>query len=599
MKLPLNWALFLLTAASYALYPVWNLPLHPAAQWGLLNLFVLLSAAALYGPLGEVSQDLALPELKRLWPALLAAAAVCLPFWLTPLPTGSDDQSHAGPAAWLLGRAASSAGLDIRLLPLISIPLAGLLALAAVKLYRKGWRLPGRGAAVIALAAAANLWFLADLRWGAADLVGRWETVLRYPPLSKFLYLGAYLLLGVNEAAPRAVQFSFMALAALYLLRLLKVFGAEPPRAAFLLFALFPTFFNLAVSAELEAGTVFFFTAAIYHFIKAAQDGDREQFLKCAFWTAAGFFYKQLPLGLLLSFVPALGALWLLRPALRPAWLYGLKTLLIPAAVGLPFIILSAALGVRDTALRLSNLLDLRLLTLDLVNVYQTAGAPITFLLAAATARALLRRRSQALWLLLFFAASYYVMISASAAVGYIRHAQPFYIAPVFLLVLWACEAPAAFPRGAGVLWAVLLYLFASQAVLARDPYQRKTAYNFRANVFPYGEAAQYLKGLGRPGLKIYAPMEVEPSHFYLAKHGLAGRVTWDRGLPPGFSAASAAKAFRAGGYDFLLLPYSPFAGLAADFVGAADALKNSGEFYEEKTFEYGGNRLLLLRRAS
>ena len=319
MRLPLHWVLFLLTAVSYVLYPVWNLPFHPAAQWVLLNLFILLAAGALYSPLSEVSLDLDTTELKDLWPALLLGAAVCLPFWLTPLPTGSDDQSHAGPAAWVLARAAAAAGLDIRLLPLLGLPAAGLLAWGAWRLIKKGVALPDRDTAVVALAAAGNLWFLAERFFGAAGAVGRWETVLRYPPLSKFLYLGAYLLLGVNEAAPRAVQFLFLALAALYLLRLLKLFKAEvPARPALLLFLFFPTFFNLAVSAELEAGTVFFFTAAIYHFIRAARDGAREQFLKCAFWTAAGFFYKQLPLGLLLSFVPALGALWLLRPERRP-----------------------------------------------------------------------------------------------------------------------------------------------------------------------------------------------------------------------------------------------------------------------------------------
>lgn len=600
MRLPLNWALFLLAAASYVVYPVWNLPLHPAAQWGLLNFFVLLSAGLLYSPLGEVSLDLRVPELSEVLPAVLTAAAVCLPFWLTPLPTGSDDQSHAGPAAWLLGRACSAAGLDPRLLPLAFLPLAATAGWAAYRFCRGGACLPGRRASVIALALAGNLWFLADLLRGAADLVGRWETVLRYPPLGKFLSLGAYLLLGVTEAAPRAVQFLFLAAAALYLLRLLRVFGAEPYRpAAMLLFLFFPTFFNLAISAELEAGTVFFFTAATYHFILAARDGDRARFLKCAFWTAAGFFYKQLPLGLMISFVPALAALWLLRPERRAAFAFGLKSLLIPAAAGLPFILLSAALGVRDAALRLSNLLDPRLLALDLVNVYQACGAAVTALLAGAVLWALLRRRSAALWLLLYLAAAYYLMISASAAVGYIRHAQPFYIAPVFLLALAACAAGAALPRLAVPLWSALLCLLAWQAVLAPAPYQRKTARNYAENVFPYREAAQYLKSLGRPGLKVYAPMEVEPSHFYLAKYGLAGRVTWDRGLPPGFGAASAAAAFKSGGYDFLLVPASPFAGLAADFPAIAAALLADGALAEERTFDYGGNKLLLLRRAS
>ncbi|HCC48848.1 MAG TPA: hypothetical protein DEQ38_12140 [Elusimicrobia bacterium] len=594
MKIKLNWALFLLTAASYVFYPVWHLPFSPAAQWALLNLFILLSAAVLYSPLDEVSLDASLPELKDLWPALLLAAAACLPFWLTPLPTGSDDQSHAGPPAWLLGRAAAALGIDAPLLPLFTLPAAA--ALGAAAYYLKGrLRAPSRAAAALALVAAGNAWFFASARFGLADAIGRYETVLRYPALSKFLYLPAYLLIGIREPAPRAVQFLFIALTAVYLLRLLKFLKASPPpRLTFLLVAFFPTFFNLSISAELEAGTVFFFTAAICHFIKAASGGDRAQFLKCAFWTAAGFFYKQLPLGLMLSFLPALAALWYIYPQRRPAWAYGLKTLLIPAAVGLPFIAISAALDIRNAALMLQNLLEPRLMFLNFVNLYDTAGPVLTGLLALSSGWAVYRRRGPELWLLLYLAAAYHVMISASAAVGYIRHAQPFYIAPVLLLALWAAHAARRFPA----LWAALLALLFFQSVFAKAPYQRKTAFNFREYAFPYGETAQYLRGLRRDGLKIYAPMEVEPSHFYLAKYGLAGRLTWDRTLPAVFTAATASKAFKDGAYDFMLLPCSPFPGVPVDFTGVSGQLKASGEFAVERLFDYGGNKLVLLKAA-
>lgn len=593
MKIKLNWALFLLTAASYVAYPVWRLPLPPAVQWGLLNFFVLLSAAALYSPLEEASLDAALPELKELWPAILTAALVCLPFWLTPLPTGSDDQSHAGPAAWLVGRLTSAIGLDIRLLPLVSIPLAGLLAWAAAKLCRKGAALPRRGTAVLLLAAAANLWFFADLRWGLAGAIGRYETILRYPPLSKFLYLPAYLLVGVNEAAPRAVQFCLLALTAVYLLRFLKLFKAGlPARAGYLVIAFFPTFFNLSISSELEAGTVLFFTAAIYHFIKAADGGLRDQFLKCAFWAAAGFFYKQLPLGLVLSFIPALALLWL-RRAEKPAFAFGLKLMALPLATGLPFILLGAHYGIRNSGLVLSNLFSPALMTLNLKVIYMTCGAPIALLLAASAAYALYARRGQALWLLLYLSGVYYLMISATEAVGYVRHAQPFYIALVVMLGIFLSGLYAALPRrAAGAGLAALLSLFVYQAAFARAPYHRKTAFNYRANVFPYAEAARYFK----PGQKIYAPMEVEPSHFYLAKYGLAGKLTWDRTLPPEFSAAKAAEAFRLGNFDYLLLPYSPFSGVKTDFRAVADELTASGRFLEAKTFDYYGNKLILLK---
>ncbi len=598
MKVRLNWALFLLTAFSYLLYPVWHLPLPWPAQWAFLNLFVLLSAAALYCPLDEVSLDASLPELGKLWPAALFAAAVCAPLWLTYLPVGSDDQSHAGPAAWVLGRLTSALSLDIRLLPAFGLPAAALLTAAAVKLYRKGLALPGRGTAALALAAAGNLYFLADLRFGLAGAIGRFETVLRYPPLSKFLYLPAYLLLGVNEAAPRIVQFLFMGLAIIYMLRFLKFLKTEPPpRLIFLLLIFFPTFFNLAISTELEAGTVFFFIAAMYHFTKAAKTGDKGQFLKCAFWSAAGFFHKQLLLGLVLSFMPVLAFLWLTRREERPAFVYGFKTLALPLLTGLPFILISGAYGIRGTGLIWSHLSDPVIMTLNLKALYLTCGAPITALLAAATAYYAWRRRNLEITLLLYFSATYYFMISATETAGLIRHAQPFYIAPVLLLMLAVSDLAAALPaRAMKPLAAGLLALFVFQSAFARDPLQRKTVFNYSTNNFPYWEVAEYLKALDRPGLKIYAPMEVEPSHYYLAKAGMAGKLTWERTLPLDLTAGKAAKAFRENGSDFMLLPDSPFAGVKTDFPSIVKGLKTSEAFCEVKLFDYHGNKLMLLK---
>lgn len=598
MKIQLNWALFALTAASYVAYPVWNLPTAWPIRLLLLNFFVLLAAAALYTPLSEESLEVSLPEVKTLWPAALLAAAACLPLWLTPIACAYDEQSHAGPAAWALGRLAGAAGLDVRLLPFFFLPAAGLLAWGAVRLYKKGLSLPSRGTAALLLAAAGNLWFLADLRWDLADAVGRYETVLRYPPLSKFLYLPAYALLGIREAAPRLVQFVFVSLTAVYLLRMLRDLRADPPpRLTYLLIVLFPTFFNLSLSAELEGGTVFFFAAALYHFISAARTGGRGQFLKCAFWLAAGFFYKQLLLGLLLSMLPALLALRLLIPERREDWLFGLKTLAIPAMLGLPFIAISAALGVRSTAAEPSYLIDASLMLLNLKNLWQTSGTALSALLVLSAAWALWRRRSLELWLLLYAALAYYVMISASHAVGYIRHTQPFYLAPVFLLALAFSDIYALLPRPAGRAAGVLLLaLLGWQSLLAPAPYQRKTLKNSGQDALPYSEAAEYLKDLGTPGLRVYAPMELEPSHFYLAKAGLAGNITWERTLPPGFGPDEAEIGIKAFSPDFVLLPYSVFNWMGSDFKGAADALLASGRFIEEKVFEYHGNKLILLK---
>lgn len=599
MKIHLNWALFLLTAASYIFYPVWHLPLPWPAQWALLNVFILLSVAVLYSPLGDASIDAAPPELRELWPVILLAAALCFPFWLTRFPTGNDDQSHAGPAAWVLGRLTSALGIKISLLPLFSLPAAAAL-FAAWRTLRLPACLTGRGSAALVLAAAGNLFFLASQRFDIAESVGRFETVLRYPPLSKFLYTAAYLFLGVHEAAPRIIEFVFMTATALYMLRLLKFMKADPPpRLTYLLILLFPTFFNLAISAELEAGTVFFFTASIYHFIKAAKTGDRREFTKCAFWTATGLFHKQLLLGLLLAFLPALALLWLKQKENRAAFGYGFKLLAIPAITGLPFILISAAYGIRSSALEYSILADPLTMLLTFKTLYYTSGGFITVLLAVSTVYTVFKHRGLELVVLLYLSAAYHFMISATSAVGFIRHAQPFYIAPVFLLAFWAAETGRISFKGVFIrpAYAVIFALFLFQDFLATDPYQRKTAFNLYTNNFPYREIADHLKSLHSPGLRVYAPMEVEPSHFYLAAAGLAGKLTWNRDMPPSFSAGALAGVFSEGAYDYLLLPGETVPGLPFSFTGAIRGLTGWYGFAVVKTFNYHGNRLLLLRR--
>lgn len=592
MKIRLDWTLFLLTAASYVFYPVWRLPLPWPAQWALLNAFVLLAASTLYSPLKGTSLNVSLPELGELWPAVLAAALICLPFWLLPLPTGTDAQSHAGPPAWLLARIAHAAGFSVGLLPLISLPLALLTAILLSR-TRQRLRLPGNTAALASLLAAGNLYFALDRAFSLAGAIGPFKTVLRYPPLAKFLFFPAYALLGITEAGPKLVEFLFILLTAVYMMRLLSFFGSRPDkRLTYLFIAFFPTFFNLSITAELEAGTVFFFTAAVYHFIKAADSGDREQFLISAFWCAVGFFYKQLVLGLVLSFVPPLLVLIRTRPEKRGNYLFGLKTLAIPLLTGLPFIVLSDLFRIRDTSLMPANLFSLSLMTMDLRNIYMTCGSLLTGLLAVSAVYTLWRRRSAGLWLILYVGAAYYFMISLTGAVGYIRHAQPFYIPLVFMAALALSDLAAAVPRNFGkaasyAVLAILIY----QSVLAKAPYQRTTAFNYYAATFPYWKVARYLK----PGDSVYAPMEVEPSHFYLAKYGLAGKVKWDRTLPPDFTAEKATAEFKKGGYDYLLLPSTPFKGVKPDMPAITAALLTRGDFAAKKIFDYHGNELTLM----
>ncbi|PIU19665.1 MAG: hypothetical protein COT18_06330, partial [Elusimicrobia bacterium CG08_land_8_20_14_0_20_59_10] len=213
------------------------------------------------------------------------------------------------------------------------------------------------------------------------------------------------------------------------------------------------------------------------------------------------------------------------------------------------------------SGLRYANLADPALMLLTLKNAYQTCGILLTSMLAFSVIYSAYRHKGLEISLLLYFSAGYYFMISATEAVGYLRHAQPFYIAPVFLLALWAADSAPTKLRGRNIrpAYLLLLPLLIFQAVFVKDAFQRTTFFTPVAYDFPYWEVAHYLKNLGDAPLSVYAPMEVEPSHFYLAKSGLAGKITWDRTLPPAFSAKKAAGIYGTKLYDFMLLPYSPF----------------------------------------
>jgi hypothetical protein len=230
-------------------------------------------------------------------------------------------------------------------------------------------------------------------------------------------------------------------------------------------------------------------------------------------------------------------------------------------------------------------------------NFYHTLGPWLTILAAGATVYAVAGRRGPETLGVLYFSFVYYLLINLTGAAGFIRHAQPSYIAPVFYTLLLADTAYAAAGRKAALLGAAALTgIFAWYAAFDPAPFQRRTIANYTDHIFPYEQAVDYIRALGGRQ-KIYAPMEVEPSHFYLAKAGLAGKIDWDRTLPPDLSAEKAAGACAAMACDYILLPYSSFVGVDTDFTRIADGLTAAGAFRTEKVFDYHGNRLILLKK--
>lgn len=586
--------LFLLSAC-YLLYPVWAVPLPGPAQWLLFNallVFSLLTARA-YRALPVLAAPApAWEEWKVALPVLALFFAAALPFWLLPIPVSCDEQSHAGPAAVLLSKFLP--GLAARAAA-AALALAGL-ALLLLRALRPGaaGRLPA-----IVYCLGLNAWFFLFLKSGVLAAAGKWETLLRYPPLPKLLYLALYTATGIHEWAPRAAQAAFVAAAALVLYKIARLFS-EKATPAFSVGAavFFPTFFNLALWAEIEGGTIFFFAAAIYFFLKALKETSIADMWRASLLLCFGMMYRQLVLGLILAMLALLLWLWAAEKQRRPFYLACAKSLFPALASGLPFLLISGFTGVRDSGLDYAILTDLGRMTASLAAMPLTLGWPVFSLTMASVVYVFYKYRSRELWAFFALSAAYYFMISGTGAAGYIRHVQPFYLFPVFCAVLAGSDLLAAVPLRAArfVLGAGLILTSAYAAVLADHPYQRKTWGNRFALAYPYDQAAAWLAKQPAP-LRVYAPMEVEPANFYLAKHYLLRKIYWDRAMPMVFSAKELDA--RAGGFDYLLLPAETIPGLKFSFTAAVRELTAAYGYAAEQTFDFHGNKLLLLRKAA
>ncbi|MCK5584242.1 MAG: hypothetical protein KAI33_10635, partial [Elusimicrobiales bacterium] len=141
----------------------------------------------------------------------------------------------------------------------------------------------------------------------------------------------------------------------------------------------------------------------------------------------------------------------------------------------------------------------------------------------------------------------------------------------------------------------IIISVFIFPSIFDKDAYQRNTFFNRYKNSFPYQQIITELKNENRP-LKIYAPMETEPSHFYLAKCKALKKIEWNRQMPQKLSEKNFLEKFKESSYDYLLLPYSNIEEINMNFKKITLNLLISKAMKVKKTFDYKGHKLILLK---
>lgn len=117
---------------------------------------------------------------------------------------------------------------------------------------------------------------------------------VRYPPLSRLLYFLSYLSFGINPIGPRIIELAFYLLTAVYIYRIINLYGDK--NTALLgasIYLFLPVTFLYASFAELACCTVFFIVLISFHYLRFIQNRDNRDIILTSFFIGAGFLYKQ------------------------------------------------------------------------------------------------------------------------------------------------------------------------------------------------------------------------------------------------------------------------------------------------------------------
>lgn len=118
--------------------------------------------------------------------------------------------------------------------------------------------------------------------------------IIRYPPVSRFLYLTMYSAFGVSHTVSQVLQLIFYLLSGIYLYRLILLFHEKEAALLGVVIYLFsPIIFLYATIANLASGTVFFSIIISYHFLRFMKEENDRDIILTSFFLGIGFMYKR------------------------------------------------------------------------------------------------------------------------------------------------------------------------------------------------------------------------------------------------------------------------------------------------------------------
>ncbi len=564
--------IFFIYFVNLLIYPQWHLPgTEAGTKIFLAVLYAVISAGAyFYARRFARRENLSAqkePEPSRdndrrfLILFSILALSTHLPYLNLPLTTLGDAHMHAGLPALSWAGAASffhdAAGFNLRYITISAaiLFLPGLFKLRNI-LTRENYSLRVMWFFLVSGLAYCVL----VIYFSPFEKFGGLEHFFRYPLLGKLVYFTGYSIFGIHEWVGRLSQVIFLFAGALYFKKLLALISSPASaRCAYAGFLMFPPFWNYGHHNYLEAGVIFFCAAVAYYLLLYLKTSAKTPLLLFVTSLTLAVIYKEYLLGLLPISAALIAGYNFLEEKLNKEKLASLGAgFVFPSVIALQYLFsfkhLRSLYEYYPQPVEIKDLLSYERLLTSASNIPTVIGIALTVLSAAGLAVGIKKFKTGTVYMILWFLV-FWVLISASTGYAHPRTNLIFYI-PLCAFICFLAGGVKKLSRympGAVFLLFSFISLFVGPGETVSTG-ETVSLNKIGKNIYPYDELFEYIKREEIFTRKVYAPMVCEPSHFYIAKHGID-----DAGFLDRRGWAERAGSFREflleGGYGYIVTP--------------------------------------------
>ncbi|MEM3101739.1 MAG: glycosyltransferase family 39 protein [Candidatus Nitrosotenuis sp.] len=420
--------------------------------------------------------------------------------------------------------------------------------------------------------------------------------LIRYPPVSKFLYLFVYSAFGISHVFPRLIQLIFYLLCSIYLYRTINLFyDRETALLGAMIYLFLPVTFSYGHLGEIESGTIFFIIASSFYFLRFLKDRDNRDILLTVYLIGTGYLYKD-PVFLVFPVCFLfLCYKYIKQPNLYP--LSYIKILLFAPLTVIPWMIIQRLYVWRHYTFQLSNLtsLDRKILPYFSEMALNLSLVIFILLILSVIYVCFVKRSIQTIYFGFLFIIYYFFIISDMGAVSP-RFSMSFYPSITIFLSLFISDIMKkihwrhAFKLSFIVLMTYLVIISLDKHSLGIE--SKKHQY------YPSEDAMKWVKENVKDGEKILL-MRIMSANFYRVKF----RIDESRIINFWYELSEVAtperlKAFcKNNKITYIMFPYGQAYHLEGERM-IIRYLKEDfpNEFMEVERFNMGGNYIFVYR---